>query len=285
VYKGQFLNYFFAATALLGALACQRAGIARMELAKRDFVLYGNEPFELPVRVIDRDGSIRPRRELKMRVVVGSVVRVLPENNAVVCKRDGSAQVELRADALRETVTVTCRPVASLRWPRTIEMMVGDLPRPVAVRAVFASGDEEVMRPLSLSSGNDDVARMRGDSLVAMAPGRTTVYMDLGGLSVRLGVFVSAVIASDTLSLRAGEFRNWMLDPGQYTMTVASLPPRHERRWLDLFTEGTRCQRSLRVDDTVTCVVYERGAVVVRNTLTDAASPARQAFVRIVRTP
>lgn len=274
-----------AATALLGALSCQSPDAARIELASRDFVLYGHAPFVLPVRVIDRDGSVRPKRELEMRVVAGSVVRVLPERNAVGCNRAGAAHVELRAGTLREAVAVTCRPITSFRWPRTVEMMVGDPPRPMVVRAVFASGAEEVMRPLSLTARNEDIARMRGDSVVAVAPGSTIIDVELGGMNVPMGVFVSALVASDTLSLRAGQFRNWVLDPGRYTMTVAAVQPRHERRWLDFFADGTRCAPSQRVDDTVTCVVYERGAVVVRNTGTDADGPARRAFVRIVRTP
>lgn len=145
---------------------------------------------------------------------------------------------------MRESVAVTCRPITSFRWPRNVEMMVGDHPRPVVVQAVFASGEEEVMRPISLTTRNEDIARLRGDSVVAVAPGSTILDVELGGLNVQFGVFVSALVA-----------------------------------------EGTRCLRSLRVDDTVTCVVYERGAVVVRNTGTDAESPARRAYVRIVRTP
>lgn len=281
----QLAQRLIAATALLGVLSCQRPDVARIELASRDFVLYGHEPFELPVRVIDRDGSVRPKRELEMRVVVGSVVRVLRESNAVVCDRAGAAQVELGSGTLRETVTITCRPITSLRWPRNVEMMVGDHPRPVVVQAVFASGAEEVMRPLSLTARNEDIARMRGDSVVAVAPGSTIVDVELGGYNVPMGVFVSALIASDTLSLRAGQFRNWVLDPGRYTMTVAAVQSARERRWLDFFVDGTRCVPSQRVDDTVTCVVYERGAVVVRNTESDAAGAARRAFVRIVRTP
>jgi hypothetical protein len=285
VHARQLVRGLIAASTLLGALSCQRPDAARIELARRDFELYGREPFELPVRVIDRDGSVRPKRELHMQVVLGSVVHVLPENNAVVCDRAGAAQVELGSGALRETVTITCRPITSLRWPRIIEMMVGDPPRPVAVQADFGSGEEAVMRPLSLTTRNEAIARMRGDSVVAVSPGSTTLDVELGGRSVRLGVFVSAVIASDTLSLRAGQVRNWMLEPGRYTMTVASVTPQHDRRWLDMFAEGTRCLRSLRVENTVTCVVYDRGAVVVRNTGADADDPARRAFVRIVRTP
>ncbi len=274
-----------AVAALLGTVSCQHPDAARIELAKRDFMLYGHEPFVLPVRVINRDGSVRPKRELKMRVVAGSVVHVLPENNAVVCDRAGAAHVELRAGALRESVAVRCRPITGLRWPRTVEMMVGDRPRPIVVWATFASGEEEVMRPVSLTTRNEDIARVREDSLVAVAPGNTILDVELGGQNVRVGVFVSAVIASDTLSLRAGQFRNWVLDPGRYTMTVAAVQPRHERRWLDFFADGTRCVRSQRIDDTVTCVVYDRGAVVVRNAGADPAGPARRAFVRIVRTP
>lgn len=49
--------------------------------------------------------------------------------------------------------------------------------------------------------------------------------------------------------------------------------------------EGTRCLRSLRDESTVTCVVYERGAVVVRNTGAGIARRDGRAFVRIVQTP
>lgn len=274
-----------AAIALLGVLSCQRPDVARIELASHDFVLYGDEPFVLPVRMLDRDGKVRPRRDLKLRVVAGSVVRVRSENNAVICNRAGAAHVALRAGALRESVAVRCRPITALRWPRTVEMMVGDPPRPMAVLARFTSGEEEIMRPRSVTPRNEAIARMRGDSVVAVAPGSTILDVELGGLSVPIGVFVSAVIASDTLSLRAGQFRNWVLDPGRYTMTVVAVRPQHERRWLDFFADGTRCVPSQRVKDTVTCVVYNRGAVVVRNRDFDAAGPARRAFVRIMRTP
>ncbi len=281
----QFASRVIAASALPLLVACERTEVVRIELTRRSFELYGGAPFVLPVRLLDRDGRIRPTRDLKMRVVAGDVVRLLPERAAVVCKRAGAAHVELRAGALRETVAVRCHPITGFRWPRVVEMTVGDPPRPVVVQAIFATGAEEVVHPISLTTRNEDIARLQGDSLVAVAPGRTTLDAQLGGLNLPIGVFVSAVIMNDTLALRAGQFRNWVLDPGHYTLTVSSVQPQHERRWLDLFAEGTRCARSLRVENTVTCVVYDRGAVVVRNTLTDAATPARRAFVRIVRTP
>lgn len=113
------------ATTLLGAFACQRPDIARIELERDDFVLYGNERFELPVRVIARDGTVRPKGDVKLRIVVGSVVRVLQENSAVVCKAAGTAQVELQAGARRQLVTVKCQPIESIRSPRNMELTVG----------------------------------------------------------------------------------------------------------------------------------------------------------------
>lgn len=76
--------------ALFGALFCQRPDIARLDLAKREYVLYGREPFALPL---------------------------------------------------------------------------GDPPRPVVVQAAFASGDEEVLRPLSLTTWNGAVGACGGGCL------------------------------------------------------------------------------------------------------------------------
>ncbi len=126
---------------------------------------------------------------------------------------------------------------------------------------------------------------MRADSIVPIAPGSTTLEVDLGGRMGFVAVAVSALFANDTLALTAGQFRNWMLDSGRYALTVVAVSPPQELRWLEMVTDGARCLRNLRSEDTIHCVVYERGAVAVRNIGTNAASPARRAYVRIVRTP
>jgi hypothetical protein len=42
---------------------------------------------------------------------------------------------------------------------------------------------------------------------------------------------------------------------------------------------------NLGAEDTIHCVLYEHGTVVVRNIGADPSSPAERAYVRIVRRP
>jgi hypothetical protein len=126
---------------------------------------------------------------------------------------------------------------------------------------------------------------MSGDSIVAVGLGRTELEVELGGHRVMIGVFVRALLANDTLALRAGQFRNWLLDPGTYRLTVASVTPEKDRRWLELVTDGARCARNNRIEDTVDCVVYKSGAVIVRNVAFADAGAPRRAFVRIEQMP
>ncbi len=288
-----------AATLLLTVVSCDGNDVARIEVARRHIVLYGHSPFTLPIRLIGRAGNVLPPRDITVRVSSDSAVRViLPD--AVVCDRAGRADVEVRAGAVTEHLDVRCRAGAVFHVvpfaervlgdaPKQlkfeVEVNVGDPPRPLTFLAAFPSGDREVVHPLRVEVMDSSVAYLRADSIVAVSPGRRLIAVELGGQWVYVTVAVSAVVAADTLSLRAGQIRSWSLDPGRYTLTVAMVPGRPAARWLDMVTDGVRCARNFRSEDIIHCVVYEHGTVVVRNTSADPGSPAKRAFVRIVRTP
>jgi len=265
--------------------ACHQDDIVRMDVARRDIVLYGSSPFELPVRVTDRAGNVRRFPDVKLSTSAPSTVRFIPEQGAVVCDRAGSANVEVRAGALKEVLTVRCRPIAGLRRSPSEFFTLGDPPHAFEVEVEFPSGERELLRPVTVEVADSSVARVTTASIAAVAPGRTLVVGELGGLTVTLHVVVNQLLANDTLALRAGQFRNWTLEPGHYVMTVTRVDATNEPRWLELVTDGTKCVRDVRNGDTVHCVVYKSGAVVVRNVTRNAASPARRAWVRIVRQP
>ena len=293
------LRATLAATLLLCVISCDGSDVARIEVARRHIVLYGHSPFTLPIRLLDRAGNVLPPRDVTLRVSPDSAVRfILPD--AIVCERAGSADVEVRAGALTEHLDVQCRPGAVIgvvpfaervegdspqQVKFEVELAVGDPPRPLTFEATLPSGDREVVRPFRVELMDSSVAYLRADSIVPVSPGRRLIQVELGGQWVFVTVAVSAVIENDTLSLVAGQVRSWSLVPGRYSLTVATVPARPAARWLDMVTAGVHCIRDLRAEDTIHCVVYQHGTVVVRNLSADPRGPAKRAFVRIVRRP
>jgi hypothetical protein len=293
------IKAILAVTLCLGVVSCHGNDVARIEVARRHIVLYGHAPFALPVRVIDRAGMVVSPLDVAVRVSPGAVAHLLPPNE-VECDRAGTANVEVQAGALKERLDVQCRPDAVMRvLPSAervvgdspsqlkfeVEVSVGDAPRPLTFEASFPSGVREVVRPLHVGVMDSQVVNVRADSLIAVAPGRRLLDVELPGQWVFVSVSVSAVQVNDTLALKAGQFRSWALEAGRYTLTVAEVTRRDDLRWLDMVTDGLRCVRDLRAEDTIHCVVYERGTVVVRNLGADQGSPAERASVRIVRRP
>lgn len=273
-----------AMTCLWGA-ACRNGGAARIEVARRDIVLYGDLPYYLPVRVIDGAGKVRWFRDVELRLSSRSAMHLIPDAGAVICDRAGTATVVVKSGSLADSLSITCRPISGFRGLRTVDMTLGDPPQPLRLEAVFPSGDSALMHPISMTVQDERVARMTGDSIVAVGLGRTELEVELGGHRVMIGIFVRALLANDTLALRAGQFHNWILDPGAYKLTVAPVAPEKDRRWLELVTDGARCARNNRIEDTVNCVVYKSGAVIVRNVAFNDAGVARRAFVRIEQMP
>lgn len=293
------LRAILVVTLCVGVVSCDGNDVARIEVARRHIVLYGHAPFALPVRVIDRAGMVVSPLDVTVRVSSGSVVRLIPPNE-VVCDRSGTANVEVQAGALKERLDVRCRSDAVIRvLPSAervvgdspsqikfeVEVSVGDAPRPLTFEASFPSGDREIVRPLRVEVMDSRVVYLRADSLVAVAPGRRLLEAELPGQTVYVAVSVSALLVNDTLALKAGQFRSWVLEAGRYTLTVAEVTRRDDLRWLDMVTDGVRCVRNLRAADTIHCVVYEHGTVVVRNIGADPSSPVERAYVRIVRRP
>lgn len=139
-------------------------------------------------------------------------MHLIPERGAIIGDRAGAASVVVTAGL------------------RAVDMTLGDSPQRFSLDAVFPSGESAVMRPISVTVQDERVARMSGDSIVAVGLGRTEMEMEL-------------------------------------------------------VTDGARCARSSRIEDTVNCVVYKSGAVIVRNVAFNDAGPARRAFVRIERMP
>jgi len=221
------LRAILAVTLWLGVVSCHGNDIARIEVARRHIVLYGPAPFALPVRVIDRAGKVVSPLDVTVRVSSDSVVHLLPPNE-VVCDRAGIANVEVQAGALKERLDVRCRSDAVIRVLPSAERVVGDspsqlkfevegsvgdAPRPLTFEASFPSGDREVVRPLRVEVMDSQIVYVRADSLIAVAPGRRLLEVELPGQWVFVAVSVSALQVNDTLALKAGQFR-LRADPG-----------------------------------------------------------------------
>jgi hypothetical protein len=265
------------------ATGCRDDAPRRLSVERDTLVLYGYEPVPLPVRGLVRSGEFTLTRRNRLRL--SSDTAVEDYRSRLRCRKTGSADAVVTVGGESVRFTVLCRPVALVKTPGFRAMEPGGPPLSLAVDATLETGEHVVLHPVHVTLDAPGVARVVGSEVRAMSVGATWVRADYGGLAIATRISVSEVVAHDTLSLGPGEFRTWPLPRGRYSLTVKAVRAGDLLQWFDVVAEGTRCARAARTQETIYCVVYDRGDLGVRNVARDAAGAPRQAFVEVVRTP
>ncbi len=272
----------------LGVVGCGRDSNAlgdqvpvRLEIERDTVIINGPRAVHVPARLVDRTGKHLPRAQWSLSVGGDSAVRV--SDGQIACAGRGDAHVAVAAAGFSHSFLVRCRPVVGFGFPPPLELALGSAPQTVRVNALGPSGAIETLLAYTLSVRDSAVVAVRGGQVHPLAVGHARVVVDFGGIATAVTAVVVDLIAADTLRLGPGEFRSWPLGAGRYEITVAPVRPHASLTALGMETEGARCVRDSRSDETIHCSVRERGGLGVRNQSTSTGGPTVRAVIRVVR--
>ena len=98
-------------------------------------------------------------------------------------------------------------------------------------------------------------------------------------------VSVSERIGFDSVPFVPRAFGQWALAPGRYSVTVRRSDKRAGPLGFEVVTDGAKCQRNGRDEDTVYCTVTDTGSVSLYSVAADSQRAAERAWITIYRLP
>ena len=255
--------------------ACADADAVRLVAGRADTVIVnGREFVPLNLRLVDAAGGMREATGAQFRLVRGDEVE-LSNDGHVKCSRPGDAEVTVTHGKRSTSVTVLCRPIVSFRMPRVQRLRIGDPPAPIDVGALGVDGESIEMVAGTMWVGDSRVATLVDEQVVAKARGSTTIEVDAGdcAVSVPVEVVESSPVSYDllphqyyaeSLSMSAGELRNWRVPPGRYEISLfdAGRAPNPLR----LASYQMDCAALSRTEQQYSCVARDGASVIVRHT-------------------
>jgi hypothetical protein len=188
------------------------------------------EPVRLPLRVLDKAGRSLPDTGVRYAWTSGAPLAVSAEG-LVTCAKPADAVVRASLGTLVTQVPVRCRPVADIRAPGMLELILGAPAREVPFEAVGTDGRPVTLLVGRMNVGDTSVATLEGQRIRARAPGRTWVETFIGNRSTFSAVHVYGPAQSPEavgpnqhlavpLRLARGESRQWHLPAGRYLLRV-----------------------------------------------------------------
>jgi hypothetical protein len=187
-------------------------------------------PFRLPIRVLDAAGGVLPSTRVRYAWTAGAPVAISP-SGVVTCAQPGDAVVRASLGTLATSVQVRCRPVADIRSPGTLELVVGDSAREVPFQAIDGGGRPVTLLMGRIDVGDSTIVALEGQRIRARAEGHTWVETRIGNRSGWSDVHVyqpaqspEAIRPDQHLAvpvrLARGERREWRLPGGHYFLRV-----------------------------------------------------------------
>jgi hypothetical protein len=270
----------FAALAALtvGIAACDRA-VPPIAFTTDTLTIVGEEPTALPIQRRERG---RPPAITRIRLSTDSAVTW--HQSRLNCRGDGDAEVTAWSREDSASLLVRCRLAAYFGGAAFGTLFTTDAPRAVRIWARLYSRDSILVAPISLTTTDTSIVRFEGVTIRPVAVGRARFVMELPGKTIRSFAEVHERIADETLTLSAGEFRTWRLGRGRYEIWMKALENSPNSAWMDITTEGARCMRDSREEDTIHCFVRDSGALAIRHLGTPDPRTKRLG-VRVVRNP
>jgi len=263
--------------------ACTGGAPVRLEVVRDTLTLHGSEPAPFPLRALSSRGDVTSWRASEVRIATDSALTI--HDGALVCLRDGRADVTVRGDGLRASFHVRCRLAESFASMPRRTLMLGEAPPLYRVHAKLAQGRVVPVDVRSFRVEDPRVVTVQGGRLVARGVGTSRIWIDVGGKELTDWVQVLERIVDDTVALGAGEFRSWRLPTGRYSVVAKEVGRMDERQWLYVSTEGARCVRDSSDEDGIYCYVGKQGGLGVRNVGPAPESDGRRLAVAIYRRP
>lgn len=274
------LRTWLALAAVVQAAGCRNEAPALLELARDSLVLYGQEQTQLPLRLVDANGEVRVPIEARV-TEAGDLLQI--RGTWVACRKDGSTSLHIAVRRMVDTMIVWCRTARQVHVEPFLLIDLPDSSRVLSASVLVDSPRLERIGPLQLVMSDSTVVAMRGDTIIPLSVGRTTMHIDLGGVRARMTVEVHHLVANGLVELRGGKSSRWELPAGRYQITV-KVPSPSELALLAMDTEGAQCSRDRRDEDSIHCVVYDRASVSMRNSSSDPTE-IRRASIQIKRLP
>jgi hypothetical protein len=170
----------------------------------------------------------------------------------VVCSRRSDAVIRATLPHLSSLIAVRCRPVAAVRFPGALEVVIGDTAQAIPFTAYGPDN-----RPVELLAArvwvrDSNVLALDGIRVQGRTSGTTLISITIGDHGATSGVRVYApatsldglqaerTLIAVPLSLARGDMRRWSLPAGGWILSV--LPPQDEAVGLKLRVEGARCE-------------------------------------------
>lgn len=263
--------------------SCQRENASRLTVDRDTLVLYGPRVTPLPVRLSDRTGASVSAGRAEVTVEDSALLRVTARG--VSCLGVGTTRVHIQYLSHEHELPTACRPARLFRGEPVLSLIVGDAPAPLAFVAIMDSGEEESVHPVAVTTDDSSVARIEGEAVRPVTHGRTTLRVELGGATTSVQVSVSERVGFDSVPFVPRAFGQWALAPGRYSVTVRRSDKRVGPLGFEVITDGAKCQRNVRDEDTVYCTVTDTGSVSLYSAAADSQGAAEQAWITIYRLP
>ena len=238
---------------LLYTTACSQIGRpVRITAGVADTVIVNNiRPVRLPVQVLDAAGRLLPDSAVRYTWVSGEAMAI-SAFGIVVCSRRSDAVIRATLPHVSSLIAVRCRPVAAVRFPGALEVVIGDTAQAIPFTAYGPDN-----RPVDLIAArvwvrDSGVLALDGIRVRGRTWGTTLISITIGDHGATSGVRVYAPAATlDGLrtqrkliavpvSLARGDMRRWSLPAGGWILSM--LPPQDEAVGLKLRVEGARCE-------------------------------------------
>jgi hypothetical protein len=238
---------------LLHTTACGKTGRpARITAGVADTVVVNNmRPVHLPVQVHDVAGHLLPDSAVRYTWVSGEPMTISAAG-IVVCSQRSDAVIRATLSHLSSLIAVRCRPVAAVRFPGALEVVIGDTARAIPFAAYGPDHRPVEQLAARVWVRDSNVLALDGIRVQGRTSGTTLISITIGDHGATSGVRVYAPATSlDGLqakrsliavpvSLARGDMRRWSLPAGGWILSM--LPPQDEELGLKLRVEGARCE-------------------------------------------
>ena len=259
---------------VIALVACADAGPQRLIAGRSDTVIVNSrELVPVNLRLVDSAGVVRQAKGAVIRLVRGDVE--LSKDGQVKCNRSSDADISATLGNLSTSVTLLCRPIVSIRVPRVLRLAVGSPPARLDVGAVGVDGESIHMIVGTASIGDTEVATLVEGEVRAKARGVTAVEIEAGGCAIQVPIeVVESNPESDdllphqqyaeSLSVSAGESRNWRVPPGRYEISL--FDAKGAPKFLRLASHEMNCTALPRAEQQYLCIARDRASVIVHHT-------------------
>ena len=261
---------------IIALVACTDSRPVRLVAGHSDTVIVNSRRFvPLNLRLVDAAGGTREARGAVLQLVRGGDIE-LSNDGFVKCSRSSDASITATLGKLSTSVTLHCRPIASIPLPRVIQLAVGAPPTRLELGAIGVDGERVDMVAGTASVGDSQVVTLVEGQLRAKARGITAVEVEAGGCAVHVPIEVVESNArtddllphqqyAESLRVSAGEFRNWRVPPGRYEISL--FDAKGAPQYLRLASHGMNCAAIPRVEQQYLCIARERASIIVHHTV------------------